>query len=43
MVRLGIGTYGYSEYTDFMEKYLKPVVRFKTVILHISEIEKAKL
>ncbi|WP_333660289.1 bifunctional UDP-N-acetylmuramoyl-tripeptide:D-alanyl-D-alanine ligase/alanine racemase [Chishuiella changwenlii] len=39
MVRLGIGMYGYSEYTDFMEKYLKPVVRFKTVISQISELE----
>ena len=39
MVRLGIGMYGYSEYTDFMQKYLKPVVRFKTVISQISEIE----
>lgn len=42
MVRLGIGMYGYSEYTDFMEKYLKPVVRFKTVISQISEIEKGE-
>ena len=39
MVRLGIGMYGYSEYTDFMEKYLKPVVRFKTVISQISKLE----
>ena len=42
MVRLGIGMYGYSEYTDFMEKYLKPVVRFKTVISQISELEKGE-
>ena len=42
MVRLGIGMYGYSEYTDFMEKYLKPVIRFKTVISQISELEKGE-
>ncbi|WP_313384731.1 bifunctional UDP-N-acetylmuramoyl-tripeptide:D-alanyl-D-alanine ligase/alanine racemase [Chishuiella sp.] len=42
MVRLGIGMYGYSEYTDFMNKYLKPVVRFKTVISQISTIEKGE-
>lgn len=42
MVRLGIGMYGYSEYTDFMEKYLKPVVRFKTVISQISELEEGE-
>lgn len=39
MVRLGIGMYGYSEYTDFMEKRLKPVVQFKTVISQISELK----
>ena len=38
MVRLGIGMYGYSEYTDFMNKQLKPVVQFKTVISQISEL-----
>ncbi len=38
MVRLGIGMYGYSEYTDFMTKRLKPVVQFKTVISQISEL-----
>lgn len=42
MVRLGIGMYGYSEHTDFMQKYLKPVVRFKTVISQISELEKGE-
>lgn len=42
MVRLGIGMYGYSEYTTFMEKYLKPVVRFKTVISQISVLEKGE-
>ena len=39
MVRLGIGMYGYSEYTDFMNKRLKPVVQFKTVISQISELQ----
>lgn len=39
MVRLGIGMYGYSEYSDFMEKRLKPVVQFKTVISQISELK----
>ena len=38
MVRLGIGMYGYSEYSDFMNKRLKPVVQFKTVISQISEL-----
>lgn len=38
MVRLGIGMYGYSEYTEFMNK-LRPVVRFRTVISQISEIQ----
>ena len=38
MVRLGIGMYGYSEYSDFMFKKLKPVVQFKTVISQISEV-----
>lgn len=38
MVRLGIGMYGYSEYSDFMDK-LKPAVTFKTVISQINEIE----
>ena len=42
MVRLGIGMYGYSEHTDFMQKYLKPVVRFKTVISQISELKKGE-
>ena len=35
MVRLGIGMYGYSEYSDFMTKKLKPVIQFKTVISQI--------
>ena len=39
MVRLGIGMYGYSEYTDFMSKKLKPVIQFKTVISQISELK----
>lgn len=39
MVRLGIGMYGYSEYTDFMNKRLKPVVQFKTVISQISNLK----
>ncbi len=39
MVRLGIGMYGYSEYTDFMQQKLKPVVTFRTVISQINEIE----
>jgi len=39
MVRLGIGMYGYSEYTDFMKKRLKPVVQFKTVISQISDLK----
>ena len=39
MVRLGIGMYGYSEYTEFMEKRLKPVVQFKTVISQISDLK----
>lgn len=39
MVRLGIGMYGYSEYSDFMNKRLKPVVKFKTVISQISTLE----
>lgn len=38
MVRLGIGMYGYSEYSNFMKK-LKPVVHFRTVISQISEIK----
>lgn len=39
MVRLGIGMYGYSEYSDFMNKKLKPVVQFKTIISQISELK----
>ncbi|MBS7333488.1 MAG: bifunctional UDP-N-acetylmuramoyl-tripeptide:D-alanyl-D-alanine ligase/alanine racemase [Weeksellaceae bacterium] len=39
MVRLGIGMYGYSEYSDFMTKKLKPVIQFKTVISQISELK----
>lgn len=39
MVRLGIGMYGYSEYTDFMNKKLQPVVQFKTVISQISTLK----
>ena len=41
MVRLGIGMYGYCEYSDFMQK-LKTVVQFKSVISQINEIEKGE-
>ncbi|ADX67710.1 bifunctional UDP-N-acetylmuramoyl-tripeptide:D-alanyl-D-alanine ligase/alanine racemase [Weeksella virosa] len=41
MVRLGIGMYGYCEYSDFMQK-LENVVQFKTVISQINEIEKGE-
>lgn len=41
MVRLGIGMYGYSEYSDFMQK-LETVVQFKTVISQINEIEEGE-